>query len=56
MKSGLKEKDSLHLSAAIESQCGCFITTDQDFRKYHTENIIICDPINFLKIWREKNA
>ncbi|MDR2642827.1 MAG: PIN domain-containing protein [Planctomycetaceae bacterium] len=50
MQHGIKVKDALHLACAIEAQCGYFITTDSDFQKYSSVDIVICNPINFLRI------
>ena len=48
MKSGVKEKDALHIACAIEGKCEYFITTDGRVLKYFSHQIKICDPIDFL--------
>jgi predicted nucleic acid-binding protein len=48
MESGVKVKDALHIACAIEGQCEYFITTDRFVLKYHSPQIKICNPIDFL--------
>ena len=51
MKFGLKSKDALHIASAIEANCDYFITTDDDIiKKYKTEEIKVCSPIEFINI------
>jgi len=49
MRSGVKEKDALHIACAIEGTCRYFITTDRRVLKYFSPQIKICDPIDFLR-------
>jgi predicted nucleic acid-binding protein len=57
MKSGIKNKDAIHISCALEAKCDYFITTDDKILKnYKGNDIIICSPINFISDWEEKNA
>ena len=49
MKTGVKEKDALHIACAIEGKCDYFITTDDRVLKYLSPQIKICDPIGFLR-------
>ena len=52
MKYGVKSKDALHISCAIEASCEYFVTTDDDIlRKYKTGEIKVCSPIEFINIW-----
>ena len=54
MKYGLKSKDALHISCAIEAACDYFITTDDGIlKKYKTGEIQICSPVEFIKIWED---
>jgi len=53
MKTGIKTRDSYHISCAIEGGCGYFITTDKQFLKHNHSEIIICDPIQFLNYYGE---
>jgi predicted nucleic acid-binding protein len=50
MKKNIKAKDALHLSCAIEAECKYFITTDRKLLNKSVDNIIIVDPIDFIKI------
>ncbi|MCL2051907.1 MAG: hypothetical protein FWG91_09315 [Lachnospiraceae bacterium] len=53
MKTGIKRKDASHTAYAIIAKCDYLITTDKRLLKYQDNRIIIVDPINFLKIWRD---
>jgi len=54
MKYGVKAKDALHISCAIEAKCDYFITTDDGIlRKYRTGDIKVCSPIEFINIWED---
>jgi predicted nucleic acid-binding protein len=50
MKKNIKPKDSLHLACAIEAKCNYFITTDGKILNKSIENIIIINPIDFIRI------
>jgi len=49
MKEGIRPKDALHLSCAIEAQCGYFVTTDDKILNKKVEGVTIIDPIDFIK-------
>ena len=49
MKKNIKSKDALHLSCAIEAGCKYFITTDRKILNKSVDNIVIIDPIDFIK-------
>jgi predicted nucleic acid-binding protein len=49
MKRNVKPKDSLHLACAIEAECNYFITTDGKILNKSIENIIIINPIDFIR-------
>ena len=54
MKYGVKAKDALHISCAIEAKCDYFITTDDGIlRRYRTGDIKVCSPIEFINIWED---
>ena len=54
MKFGVKSKDALHISCAIEAACDYFITTDDEIlKKYKTGEIKVCSPIEFINIWED---
>ena len=50
-KSGINDADSLHIACAVEAKCNYLITVDKRMINYNNENIIICDPVEFLRIW-----
>ena len=50
MKKNIKPKDSLHLACAIEVGCNYFVTTDEKILNKLVENIVITDPIDFVKM------
>ncbi len=58
IQSGLGKKDALHLASAIEVKCDYFITVDKGFlrKAKQFENIVVCNPIEFIDIWEDKNA
>ena len=49
MASGIKAKEALHLACAIESGCDYFITTDKGLTNKSVNNIIIVNPIDFVR-------
>ena len=54
MEYGVKSKDALHISCAIEAKCDYFITTDDGIlRKYRNGDIKVCSPIEFINIWED---
>ena len=56
MECGIKNKDAIHIACAIEAECDYIITTDDDLvRKSIDNEIIICNPIDFIRILEEKN-
>ncbi len=48
MKTGIKPKDALHVACAVIAKADFFITTDKRLLKYHTNEIRLTDPIEFL--------
>ncbi|MBQ9396850.1 MAG: hypothetical protein IJU23_15220 [Proteobacteria bacterium] len=49
MKAGIKYKDACHIASAILAHCQYFITTDKRVLKYKTEDIIMINPIDFVR-------
>lgn len=49
MKTGIKEKDACHVACAVIAQCKYFITTDDRLLKYHSENIKLVTPGEFIR-------
>ena len=48
MKTGVKFKDACHVASAIYAGCEYFISTDIRLLKYHTEEIRMVTPIEFV--------
>ena len=46
---GIKAKDALHLACAVSSGCDYFITTDDKLTNKTVSNIIIINPIDFVR-------
>lgn len=49
MKTGIKEKDAIHVASALIANCDCFLTTDIRLLKYKTDQIVIENPLDFLQ-------
>jgi predicted nucleic acid-binding protein len=50
IKMGIKMKDAAHLACAIKAKCDYLLTTDDKFIKKYTGNeIIVCNPLDFLQ-------
>lgn len=49
MMTGIKTKDAYHVACAIEANCDYFLSTDDRLLKYHTEEIELMNPIDFIK-------
>ena len=48
MKRGIRFKDAYHVASAIYAGCEYFISTDIRLLKYHTEEIRMVTPIEFV--------
>ncbi len=49
MKTGVKMKDAYHVACAIYSSCDYFLTTDDRLLKYHTNEIQMLNPVDFIR-------
>lgn len=49
MRTGIKMKDAYHVACAVYSSCDCFLTTDDRLLKYHTDEIQMLNPIDFIR-------
>jgi len=56
MKIGIKNKDALHLSCAIEARSDYFLTTDKRLLNKNLAEIKIINPIDFIKILEYENG
>ena len=50
MKTGIKTKDALHISCAIEGKANYFVTTDIRLLKYSSDEVKIINPIDLITI------
>ena len=50
---GIKQKDAYHLASAILAECDYFLSVDDRLLKYNADEIIMMNPIDFLKILEE---
>lgn len=48
METGIKFKDACHIASAIYAKCSYFISTDTRLLKYHTNEIKMVTPIEFI--------
>ncbi len=47
---GIKHKDACHVACAILSGCDYFLTTDDRLLKYKRDDIILVNPVDFIKV------
>jgi predicted nucleic acid-binding protein len=52
---GLKAKDALHISCAIETNCDYILTTDYHIQKKmaNVKDILVVNPIGFIDVITE---
>lgn len=50
MKTGIKTKDALHVSCAVEGKADYFVTTDIRLLKYSSDEVKIINPIDLITI------
>lgn len=50
MKTGIKTKDALHVSCAVEGKADYFVTTDIRLLKYSSDEVRIINPIDLITI------
>ena len=46
---GIKKKDALHLACAITAKCQYFLTTDKKLLNKSVDEIIIMNPLDFIR-------
>ena len=47
----IKNKDAIHIACSIEAGCDYFITTDDDLvKRYAGSEVIVCNPVDFIKV------
>ncbi len=50
MKKGIKTKDALHISCAIEGKADYFVTADMRLLKYSSDEIEVTDLVKFISL------
>ncbi|MCM1328124.1 MAG: hypothetical protein NC253_01670 [Ruminococcus sp.] len=50
MKTGIKTKDALHVSCAIEGKADYFVTTDIRLLKYSSNEIKLINPVDLITV------
>ena len=50
VKIGIKPFDALHIACAITANCDYVITVDKRMAKFKDNRIVVCNPIDFLRI------
>lgn len=53
MGTGIRMKDAYHVACALSASCDYFLTTDDRLLKYHTDEIQMVNPIEFVGKWEE---
>lgn len=49
MKTGIKAKDAIHIACAIFGKSDVFLSTDDRLLKYRSDEIVLRNPIDFLR-------
>jgi len=55
MQTGIKYMDSAHIACAIIAKCDYLISTDKRMLKYNSNQIKLINPIDFIRVWEDKN-
>ncbi|MBR3747423.1 MAG: hypothetical protein IKN27_10755 [Selenomonadaceae bacterium] len=53
ISTGVKPKDAYHVASAVLAECDYFLSTDDRLLKYKTSEIILLNPVEFIKILEE---
>lgn len=53
MTTGIKEKDAIHVACALYTNCDYFISTDDRLLKLKRDDIIMINPMMFVKEMEE---
>ena len=53
ISTGIKPKDAYHIASAMLAECDYFLSTDDRMLKYKTNEIILLNPVEFIKILEE---
>lgn len=55
ISAGIKEKDACHVASAILAECDYFLTVDDRLLKLKSNEIILINPVDFIKILEVNN-
>jgi len=55
MKTGVRYMDASHTACSITAGCDYLITTDKRLLKYKSDKINIINPVDFIRIWEDKD-
>ena len=55
METGIKANDAYHVASAILAHCDFFLTTDKRLLKYQSDEIVLLNPIDFVKVLEADN-
>jgi len=55
METGIKYMDAAHVACSIIAGCKYLITTDKRLLKYKSDKITLINPVEFIRIWEDKN-
>lgn len=50
---GIRPKDALHIACAVDAASDFFITTDRGILKKSFTEIFVCNPIEFISLFKE---
>ena len=51
MLTGITRKDAYHVASAILANCDYFLSTDERLLKYHTDELKLLNPVEFIKLF-----
>ena len=52
-REGIRPKDALHIACAVDAASDFFITTDRGILKKSFTEIFVCNPIEFISLFKE---
>lgn len=54
MRTGVKEKDAIHVSSALLAKCDFFVSTDDRLLKYQNASIRLVSPCELIRLLEEE--
>lgn len=55
ISAGIKEKDACQVASAILARCDYFLTVDDRLLKLNSDEIVLINPVDFIRIWEANN-